>query len=115
MAGIIESVSLYGGVCLTSGGIAFLISQIYEFNPIAWFPAGFSLPIGPLYLYLSSDHVLEKRLARWKKWRESGLIAAREYEELRKNATTWYMIRHGFKKSSPEKDLEKDKDDNSQS
>src|SRR4051812_38321141 len=96
MAGLVESVSLYGAVCLSFGGLAVLASYALNANPMVWFPAGFSLPIGPMYLYLASDRVLEKRLARWKRWKEDGLIGVGQYEQLRRDALAWYQARHRF-------------------
>ena len=96
MTGLIESVSLYGSVCLSVGGLASLASHAVGANPLLWFTAGFSLPIGPLYLYLASDRVLERRLIRWKPWKEQGLIGAGQYEQLRRDALAWYQARHRF-------------------
>ena len=94
MTGLIESISLYGGVCLSCGGLAVLASHAFHANPLLWFTAAFALPIGPLYYYLSSGRVMEARLARWKRWKDEGLIGVGQYEQLRKDALAWYTARH---------------------
>jgi hypothetical protein len=96
MAGLVESIGLYGAVCLSSGGVAVFASHAMKASSTVWFAAGFALPIGPLYLYLASDQVLEKRLARWKRWKENGLIGVGQYEQLRRDALAWYKARHRF-------------------
>jgi hypothetical protein len=96
LAGLVESVGLYGAVCLSCGGLAVLACQVTGANPAVWFSAGFALPIGPMYLYLASDRVLEKRLIRWKRWRDEDLIGVGQYEQLRRDALAWYKARHRF-------------------
>jgi hypothetical protein len=86
LSGLIESIFLYADVCLSFGGLSVLVSHAFGANPILWFTAGFSIPIGPLYIWLSSDRVLESRLARWKRWKEEGLIGVGQYEQLRRDA-----------------------------
>src|SRR3954469_18819476 len=96
MAGLVESIGLYAAVCLSCGGLAVLASHVTHANPMVWFSAGFALPIGPLYLYFASDRVLEKRLVRWKRWKEEGLIGAGQYEQLRRDALAWSQAPHRF-------------------
>lgn len=87
---------MYGAACLSCGSLAVFASQAAHASSVVWFSAGFMLPIGPLYLYLASDRVLEKRLTRWKHWCESGLIGVGQYEQLRRDALAWYQSRHRF-------------------
>lgn len=101
LSGLIESISLYAGVCLSFGGLSVLISHVFHANPLLWFSAGFSIPIGPLYIWLSSDRVLESRLVRWKRWKEGGLIGVGQYETLRRDALAWYAARHRFGRFPP--------------
>ena len=96
LAGLVESMSLYAAVCLSCAGVAVLAGHAFHANPAVWFPAGFALPIGPLYYYLASDRVLDKRLARWKRWKDEGLIGVGQYEQLRRDALAWYEARHGL-------------------
>jgi len=101
MAGLVESIGMYAGVCLSCGGLAVLASNAAHANAMVWFPAGFALPIGPLYLYFASDRVLEKRFVRWKRWKEEGLIGVGQYEQLRRDALAWYQARHRFGQFPP--------------
>lgn len=96
MAGLVESVSVYGAVCLSTGGLAMLSSHAMNASPSLWFCAGFVLPIGPMYLYLTSDRVMERRLGRWKRWKSEKLIELKQYEQLRSDALAWYQARHRF-------------------
>jgi hypothetical protein len=104
MVGLIETISIYGSVCLSSGGLAVLIGNALHLDYMIWFPAGFALPIGPLYLYFTSDRVMEARLERWKRWKENDLIEVREYEQLRRDALIWFKYQHGFSHPLPPAD-----------
>jgi hypothetical protein len=101
MAGQVESIGMYGAACVSCGGLAALLSYAAHASPMVWFSAGFALPIGPMYLHFASDRIMEKRLARWKRWKEDGLIGIGQHDQLRRDALAWYKARHGFGRLEP--------------
>jgi hypothetical protein len=82
--------SVFTAVALSFGGFFGLIARRFSADPWIWFGFGSFLPMGPLLLYFASNSSQRRNLAAWREWKEAGLITARQYDELRRNALEWY-------------------------
>jgi hypothetical protein len=82
--------SVFTAVALSFGGFFGLIAHRVAADPWLWFSFGSFLPMGPLLLYFVSNYSQRRNLEAWQEWRETGLITAKQHEELRRNALAWY-------------------------
>jgi hypothetical protein len=90
LLGLILTSTRYGAAGAFVGGLAVFFSPYLGLSPALAFFAGCCLPIGPLYFWFSSDRAVRGRLTSLKKWKDDGLISAKEYDSLRKQALRWY-------------------------
>ncbi|MEQ8786507.1 MAG: hypothetical protein RIC55_09415 [Pirellulaceae bacterium] len=83
--------SIYSAVGLTTGALAALVvPAIHDLDPWTAFAFGFFIPIGPLYLYASSEYAMTRKLTALKTWHENGLVDRDQYDRLLHRLTGWY-------------------------
>jgi hypothetical protein len=93
LAGLLAVQSIYAAISLTSAGVCSIVANLLDQSPHWWFLGGFCIPLAPTYLYFTSRHVIEWRLAMLKTWRESKLINESEYKKFREALLDWYAER----------------------
>ncbi len=91
--GIVATISTYAAVGLSTGGLAAFAAHFLQADAWTWFFFGFCLPIGPLYVYFSSERSMRKLLIMLRQWHQDGLITDVQYEELCESATRWFAGR----------------------
>src|SRR5690606_25929267 len=63
--------SYYAAACISSGGLSAIVADLIDRNGMTWFWFGLCLPIGPLYFLYASGWMMERQLARLKRWKDA--------------------------------------------
>lgn len=85
---------VYGSMSLSVGGVlgaACLLLGMEHFE--LWVLCGILIPIGPIYLYFSSERSMRYVLTYLKEWRDAKIITSSEYSEMRTKVLLWYRDR----------------------
>jgi hypothetical protein len=94
LVGVVTATSTISAVGLSTGALAGLAASAWtSVSPSTAFVLGFFLPIGPLYLYQSSDRQIRKRLATLAEWKQAKLITEDQFKEQRQKVLQWYAER----------------------
>jgi hypothetical protein len=92
-AGLASNLTLYAAPCLSAGSLLSAFHRLLDLDLPTAFTLGFFAAVGPVYLTYASGWGMRRTLAQLAAWKEAGLIQAKEYDELRRDALVWFRKR----------------------
>jgi hypothetical protein len=93
LAGLAANITIYAAPCLSSGSFMAILHRRLDLELSTAFTLGFFVAIGPVYLTYASSWGMRRTLAQIQSWKEAGLIQAKEYDELRREALALFRAR----------------------
>jgi hypothetical protein len=87
------NVTMYAAPCLSAGSVVAVFHRRLELDLLTAFTLGFFSFVGPVYLTYASGWGMRRTLVQLQSWRAAGLIQAREYDDLRREALAWFRAR----------------------
>lgn len=90
---VLNGLSFYAVPCVSAGALLAALHQVLGLGIEMAFTLGACAAIGPVYQFYASGWGMRRLLVQLREWKESGLVQAREYDELRRGSLAWFRDR----------------------